>query len=149
MLMIGVLAGCQALQAIDPYEGWNTYSDPQGEFTLRYPADWTQTDATGEVQFWDSFDDGKNSVKMVLVKKEGVQEKAIENPTKTVQETQPVTLNGKEVTVTRGTSLGTPYQRYEYPFETFAFSITALFNDDTSEFRALATKVQESFKTLK
>ena len=147
--MVGVLAGCsEAATTPDPYEGWNTYSDQQGEFTLRYPAEWTKTDAKDEVQFWDSFDDGKNSVKMVLVKKEGEQEKEIEDPTQTVQETQTVTLNGKEVTITRGSSLGTRYQTYEYPFDTFTLNLTALFNDDTAEFRELATKVQESLKTL-
>ena len=123
--MVGVLAGCQP----DPYAGWNTYSDPQGEFTVRYPTDWTQTDATDEVQFWDSFDDGQNSIKMVLTK-------------------DSTTLNGKEVKITRGTSLNVPYQTYEYPFDTFMLNLTALFNDDTPEFRELATKVQESLKTL-
>lgn len=126
LLGVGVFAGCQ-----NPYEGWNTYSDPQGAFTLRIPSDWIQTDAKDEVQFWDNLDDGKNSIKMILTRKE-------------TTETSDPTQNKKEVIIARGTSLSTPYQRYEYPFETFTLDITALFNDDTPELRELATKVQES-----
>ncbi len=156
LLGVSLFAGCQAEpgQTVtpNPYEGWNTYAAPQGAFTLRYPSDWTQTDAKDEVQFWDNLSDGKNSIKIILVQRETTQaedetretsESSI-NPTQTIRETQPINLNGKEVTITRGTSLNTPYQRYEYPFETFTLDITALFNDDTPELRELATKVQES-----
>ncbi len=154
VLMVGVLAGCQTQETLsvttdpaDPYAGWNIYSDPQGEFTVRYPADWTQDDETNVVELWDSLDDGKNSIKMVLTKDN--KDNKGNNPTKTVQETQTITLNGKEVKVTQGKSLNVPYQTYEYPFATFTLKLTALFNDDTAEFRELATKVQESLKTLK
>lgn len=132
VLLLALLAGCQAepSQPVtpDPYEGWNTYTDPQGAFALRYPSDWTQTDAKDEVQFWDNFDDGQNSIKISLT-------------TEPINTTEP---NNKEVIIARGTSLNTPYQRYEYPFGTFTLSLTALFNDDTPELRELATKVQES-----
>lgn len=139
VLAASLLTGCQIAKSPqtvtpDPYEGWNTYTDPQGEFTLRYPDDWTQTDAKDEVQFWDNFDDGRNSIKMSLTK----------NPAEVKKEEPQNPTNNKEVTIARGTSLNTPYERYEYPFETFTLSLTALFNDDTPELRELATKVQES-----
>ena len=42
-------------QPADPYAGWKTFTSNVGKFSLRYPSDWTYTDATANSNEDQSF----------------------------------------------------------------------------------------------
>lgn len=149
VLMALLLNGCAAPS---PALSGSLYAAPDGRFTLTLPDDWTQTEALSEVQFWDSFDDGVNSVKLVLISTDFSSLNAVESRTETgipFEHTfESTTLNTVPVLIETGLNERSHYRTYYYGLKDGVVALNALFQDDNATIDAQAKTVQDSFTPL-
>lgn len=133
---------------------WTIYTDPQNRFTLKYPTDWVQTDATNEVQFWDNLDDGVNSIKMSLTEEtRSIEEILSQEP----EDFGPnferyfyfYDVNGRVAMSEVGMSDISDYRTYYYDLgDGELVALTALFHDDDEQAWHDALSIQQSFQLM-
>jgi len=159
---ISLLAGCTTVPqstnpsldpaGTEPGLDWITYRDPQDRFTLRYPSDWLQTDATTEVQFWDNLDDDVNSVKMALIQEtrtdEQIQSQAPEDMGPNFQRNfYTYDVNGHPTFTEVGSSDIAQYRTYYYDLaDGSRLALIAWLHDNNEKIWQDSLSVQQSFQ---
>lgn len=143
------------LDIAPPGNDWLTYRDPDGRFELKYPPDWDQTTGGGEIQFWDNFDDGVNSIKMALVEEprtfEEIMARRPEDRGPSFQnQFDHYLVNGNPILVKLGWGGDSSHRIHYYDLGDHGrFAFIAWFHDENDRVWQDAATMQQSFKSLK
>lgn len=138
---------------------WLTYLNEQEGFSFKYPADWLQTEGGGEIQFWDSLEDGVNSIKMALTGpsitkytnytslEEVIEKDETQNFSSEYRNTfSRAEINGLSVLIKQGEAFG-PHRIVYYQLSNGSiYALAAYFHTDELEYRKKAEAVQNSFQ---
>lgn len=153
----GALPGCALIEEASratPEENSkkvSLYQDPEGRFQLEYPADWVVSQAATEVQFFDSLEDGVNSIKLSLFEETRTLEEiqtlsAEDQATQTVETFETTEVNGVPALVRQATNVWVASETYYYSLGEEVIALVALYLEDSDALRNEVRQIQNSFQ---